>query len=230
MTAIGRIVLALSLLWAPAIAQPAPTNAVDIALVLVVDVSGTIDEGEFILQRDGIAGALASEEIVQAIEQGALGRIAVAMVEFSDYSAVDVVMSWIIIGDMESAQKAAAIVLASPRGGNMQNTSVAGGMLVGIRELTTCPCIPTKLVMDVSGDGENNNSDRENSLTMENARAQVERYKITVNALAMPTMGEDVEGFYDREVRYGPGSFLMVAPTINDFAKAMRRKLVLEVS
>ncbi len=112
-----RIVAAI--LWmglaVPPVAPGLAAEAVDIELVLLVDASRSIDDGELRFQREGYAVALTHPDVLDAISQGYLRRIAVTFVEWADESSQVVVVPWTVIDGEEAARRFAKILLAAPR-------------------------------------------------------------------------------------------------------------------
>lgn len=228
-----RLLLSLALLGTatPATAQDAFTP-VDTALVLVVDASGSITEREFGLQREGIALAVTDPGVMSAIMSGALQRIAIAYVEWGGPMMAQTVVDWAIVEDGASADDFAAMVLAAPR--SVQSYNAIGDAIDHAAALIDrCPCQPTRRVIDVSGDNPDNRSVRPAPIARDAAVAA----GITVNALAIlegdpigpsgrPLLVEN----YESEVIGGPGSFVMAAEDRQDFTRALRQKMVLEIA
>ena len=230
LSALTAIAALLSLRAGFCLAATAPTPAenVDLELVLTVDVSGSIDYQESELQRRGTAEAFQSKEVVQAIQAGTLGRIGVAMVFFSseEFGVMGVPIGWTIINDQKSANAFAQSVLALERQSG-RGTSISEGLDLALRTLVTSPLRAPKSVIDVSGDGVNNAGG-----SMTAARDRVLANGITINGLPIvdDSSSYDLEGYYRSCVAGGPGSFVIPATGFADFARAIRRKLILEIS
>jgi hypothetical protein len=206
--------------------------AVDVALVLSVDASGSIDPGEFALQRDGIAGAVTDAEVLRAIKGGIRGRIAIALVEWGTPGAPAKVVDWHLVGDDASAAAFANAVRGAPRAPQSWN-AIGDGMELGIGMLESCPCKPTRKVIDVSGD----NPDIRSQVSSATARDEAVAAGITVNALAI--LNDDRKGpndrpwlveVYEQEVIGGFGAFVIPAQSRADFARALRQKLIHEIA
>jgi hypothetical protein len=205
---------------------------VDVALVLVVDASGSIDTAEFALQRDGIAGAVTDAEVLGAIKGGRHGRIAITLVEWGTPGAPAQVVDWQIVQDEGSAGAFADAVRSAER--VMQSYNAIGdGMQLAIGLLDACPCAPTRKVIDVSGD----NPDMRSRMPAMMARDLAVKAGITVNALAI--LQDDRLGpggrpwlveVYEREVIGGFAAFVIPAQTRADFARALRQKLIQEIA
>ena len=219
---------ALPLAAAPA-SDPA---AVDIALVIATDVSYSVDENENRFQREGAIAAFRSPELLQAIKAGSLGRIAVAYLDFSSYASNRVVVNWQIIRDKESAEGFADILAGARRTHGVQ-TSISSGIELGAKLLEASPYKAARQVIDVSGDGPNNDG-----RLVDGVRDEVINKGIVINGLPIVTEQdkfdvyylEDLDRYYAGCVIGGPGSFIQVAHGFEDLARAVRRKLILEIS
>jgi hypothetical protein len=207
------------------------SEQVDLKLVLATDVSGSINEEEFDLQRQGTAAAFADPEVVKAIQSGALGRIAVAMFDFSSPEFAKMVIDWHIVKDKASAQAFSELVSGAPRSPG-RRTSVSSALQLGYTmiEATEKDIVATRRVIDVSGDGPNN--DGEN---MREVHDRVIGTGIVVNGL--PIMDDNANGYFPGLDKYyaacvagGRASFVVVAKSFRDFGLAMRHKLILEIS
>jgi len=205
---------------------------VDVALVLVVDVSGSVQSDEFDLERNGIATAFSSPEIIAAVEGGALGRIAVSVVFFASPEETGTVVPWTVISDEASAEHFAWAMSAAQRSGN-GSTSISSGMTLAAKMIANSPYRATRRVIDVSGDGANNldlGGTDNGSIDMTSAHALCASQHITVNGLAIVNQEPDIADYYRHNVISGTGAFLIVAKGVADFARAIRRKLVQEIT
>jgi hypothetical protein len=213
---------------APAAAPATQAQEVDVALVLAIDTSGSIDHEEAELQRKGIAEAFLSKEVIQAIQSGSLGRIGVAAIYFSSrqYGVMSVPVNWMIIRDQRSAEDFVRTLIAAPRQ-SARGTSIADALELSARMLEKGPYRSAKQVVDVSGDGENNAGRR-----LLDVRDELLAKSITINGLPImdETTSQDLDKYFEGCVIGGPGSFVVPAKGFGDFARAMRRKLILEIS
>jgi hypothetical protein len=219
---------ALVMPW-PARAQE---GAVDLQLVLAVDVSRSIDDEEARLQREGYQTAMTDPRVLAAITGGMLGAIAVAYVEWASYGYQQLVMAWTRIGNPADAAAWSARLAQSPRR-SVSWTSISGALAFSRRVLADCPFEGTRRVIDVSGDGVNNNGP-----APERERDRLLDEGVTINGLpivndrpnfgVMP--GVDLETHYRTSVIGGPGAFLIVAQDFTAFSDAIRHKLVQEIA
>ena len=229
--AVLSVIFALvgTLVWPAAAQQPL---SVDLALVVAVDASGSIDEDEFRLQKEGIGLAITSKDVLSAIQGGITRRIAVAYVEWGSPGAPQAPVGWMIVQDQKSAESFAAAILSAPRTRQSYN-AIGDAIALGTAMIKDCPCRPTRAVIDVSGDNRDMNSISPAPLAREAAMAA----GITVNALAI--LQNEIKGpsgkpllveTYERDVIGGPGAFAMAARERADFARALRQKMVREIA
>lgn len=206
-------------------------QAVDLKLVLAMDVSGSIDNEELWLERAGTAAAFLDPDVIKAIQNGALGRVAVSMLDFSSPGFGKTVIGWRIIQDRPGAAALARTILALPRPPG-DRTSISNALELGAALIRSSDkdIVATRKVIDVAGDGANNIGK-----AMEQTRDLVTRQGIVVNGL--PVMDESANGFFPNLDRYyqacvagGRGAFVIIVRSYRDFASAMRRKLILEIS
>src|SRR5262245_43021191 len=163
---------------APAPSAQAPLE-VDVTLVLAIDASGSIDYEEAELQRKGIAEAILSKEVQDAIRSGSLGRIGIAAVYFSSrqFGVMSVPVNWMVIRDQKSAEDFVRTLIAAPRQ-SARGTSISDALELSERMLEKGPLRSAKQVIDVSGDGVNNAGRR-----VLDVRDEVLAKSITINAL-----------------------------------------------
>ncbi|MCY4551148.1 MAG: DUF1194 domain-containing protein [Defluviicoccus sp.] len=204
-------------------AQPQP---VDLELAFVVDASGSIDEDETRLQRQGYADALVNPRVLQAIGSGFLRAIAVAYIEFAGPSCERVSVAWTRIDGADSARSFGARILALPRmfcpGGN----AISDALALAAASIRTNDFDGTRKVIDVSGDGPNTLG-----LPVEFARDAAVAAGMTVNGLVIerPSM-PDLDAYYRSAVTGGPRSFVITAKDRKSFAEAILKKMILEIA
>lgn len=212
----------------PAFAQP----AVDIALVLIVDASGSIDEDEYRLQKEGIALAITDRRVLEAIGAGPARRIALAYAEWGSPKGAQTAVPWMAISDEASAEAFVAALMAAPR--TLQSYNAIGDALDhGVALLQACPCKPRRMVIDISGDNRDMRSHRPAPVARDAAIAA----KVTINALAVledPTLGPSgkpaLVEYFERDVIGGFGAFVIAAKDRADFTRAMRQKMIMEIA
>jgi hypothetical protein len=213
----------------PAAAQDEP---VDLELVLAVDVSGSMDEGERRLQRDGYVAAFLHPDVVAAISSGRHGRIAVTYVEWAGPRAQQVAVPWRLVDGAASATALAAELKAAPSA-RIRGTSISGALAYTSLLFAGNGFAGARRVIDISGDGPNNMG-----LPVAPVRDTVVASGITINGLpvtlrptsswALPADLLDI--YYADCVIGGPGAFFLSVQAPDQLAEAIRRKLVLEIA
>ena len=206
---------------------------VDLQLVLAVDVSASIDTDEARLQRDGYINALLDPNVLRAIQRGATGRIAVAYTEWAGPLTQRVLVDWRIVDGLEAAREFTAILESAPIVGG-QRTSISNAILHALALLRRSPYRSPRRVIDISGDGPNNGG-----FYVHETRYHAIDDGITINGLpilngrpspvGIPPI-ENVDLYYEDCVIGGDGAFVVVAETLNSFAAAVRRKMILEIA
>jgi hypothetical protein len=220
-----RILAALIVMLCMAGPVRAESPPVGTALILLIDVSGSIDNTEYDLQKSGIANAFRDPAVVKAIWNQPFGRMAVALVEWSDTATV--VVPWTVIqGEDESRGFAAVIdrIDRSSRG----STALGAAVAFAADLFDSCGCEAGRRVIDVSGDGVNNSG----ALSALAGRELALARNIVVNGLPITGDGSDLGLYehYESEVKGGQGSFIIEARGFEDFARAIRQKLVMEIA
>jgi hypothetical protein len=232
-----RTLLALTLAAAaslPAVASAA--EKVDLLLVLAADVSRSIDNEKFQLQREGYAAAISDQRVLDAIRSGRNGRIGVAFVEWSGVGSQRVLIDWTAIGDTAAAKEFGDRLLEAPRS-FADRTSISAAITFAMDQLARTPFEATRRTIDVSGDG-TNNSGADVMAARDAALAQ----GVTINGLVIlsetplvwnpdhtnPPGGLD--NYYRTHVVGGPGAFVLVAENFNSFGEAIIKKMIAEVA
>ena len=201
--------------------------AVDLELVLAVDASGSVDDSEFRLQLEGIATAIEDPAVIAAIGSGPLKRIAVELLVWADHPVPADKSGWYLIEDAASAAAFAQIAAAYPRRVN-GGTGMGKGVADAARSLENNGYRAQRLTIDVSGDGRES-PPRDYAVLMPQARTMAQALGIGINGLAILGSEDGLEQWYRDNVLSGPGAFLEVAKGYEDFARAMRRKLIQEI-
>ena len=190
-----------------ALVLPAPAradDAVDVQLVMAVDVSRSIDEEEARLQREGYRSAMVDPRVLAAITGGMVGAVAVAYVEWAGMGYQQLVIPWTRIGGPADAAAWSDRLARSLRQ-SVSWTSISGALAFSRRVLAKCPFETTRRVVDVSGDVN-------------------ERPNFGVQP------GAGLEAYYRNAVIGGPGAFLVVAQDFESLGAAIRRKLIQEIA
>jgi len=213
---------------------------VDLEIVLAADVSRSIDDGEFELQRKGYAAALTDPRVLKAIQATRNGAIGVCFVEWSGEDDQEVVLDWTLIRDEEDGAAAAAAILKAPRSFTGR-TSISAAIEFAKARFSKAQFGKAKWpgarrIIDISGDGTSNSGP-----ALTDARDQAVAAGITVNGLAIineqPNSGYSAHthppgglpNYYRQNVIGGPSAFLIVVKNFNSFADAMANKLTKEI-
>lgn len=205
---------------------------VDVALVLAVDVSRSVDEDEARLQREGYRAAVSDSRIVEAIRGGMLGSIAVAYTEWAGIEYQRLVVPWTRIGSQRDADVWAEALTQAPRA-SLPWTSISGAIDHARQMMDQCPHEATRKVIDISGDGVNNSGP-----PAEQARDRAVAEGITINGLPIlndrPILGAPppipLDVYFRDSVIGGNGAFVIAAEDFDAFGNAVRRKLIREIA
>ena len=214
------------------LAQNSGTIAVDVELVLAVDVSYSMDPDEQQLQREGYIAAITSREFMLALRQGMHGKVAVTYFEWAGIHHQQIIVPWRLIDGPESADGFAADIQRA-RYTRASRTSISGALLFGAPLFDGSGYRGIRRVIDVSGDGVNNNGP-----LVDLTRDEVVAKGITINGLPImlkrPTSAtmdiENLDVYYEDCVIGGPGAFVIPINERDQFKEAIRTKLVLEVA
>ena len=220
----------LLLLVSPA--RAAPEEPVDLELVIAVDVSWSVDAVEARLQREGYVRAFSDSQVIEAVQSGFIGKIAVLYFEWAGMGHEKILEDWTIIKDAADAKAFAAKLRNRPYESGYR-TSISEAIDFAVPRFEANGFDGKRRVVDISGDGANNYG---RLVTV--ARDEALAAGITINGL--PIVSSYVEGdrswepnldlYYENCVIGGRGAFLVVANGFADFANAVRQKLVLEIA
>lgn len=206
---------------------------VDVAIVFAVDFSSSIDPGTADLQRNGHAEALSSPEIVAAIAGNHFGCIGVTYFEWASPGHIKTVLPWRRICGLDDAKAAAQVIRKNGDTGFRRRgrggTSVSSAIDVGSLLLDQFPGNADRKVIDISGNGENNDG-----LSVQSSRLDAIAKGYTINAIAIPAKdgnhGYHLASYFADNVIGGSGAFVMTPTGPSDYATALRRKLLTEIA
>jgi len=221
---ISALVLTLWLA-APAAAQRGSGQPVDLALVLAVDASGSVNQVRFELQKQGYLAAFRHPRVIGAIQSGPTQGIAVVMMQWTGPALQVVAVPWTRITDAASANAFADAIANAPRALFGGGTSISGAIDTGMALLFDSPFRATRRVIDVSGDGSNN---RGRSVTQ--ARDEAVRAGVGINGLPILALEPDLDRYYQDNVIGGPGAFVVAAKDFETFGEAILKKLIAEIA
>jgi len=211
---------------APAKAFPQP--CVDVALVLAVDGSSSIDATEYRFQQQAISASLRDPEVLDAMATA--GTVSAAVVFWGDPNRPIQETETVVIATAADAERLARVVESLPRQ-VLGNTGLSTGLAAALDKLGTMGCAH-RFVINVSGDGKGTVLSRQKTPSpwLEEVRARAEAEGVTINALAVSNEETDIAEYYERKVITGPGAFVMDVQTFDDYAAALRRKLIREIA
>ena len=201
------------------------TSLVDLELVLAVDVSGSVSEDRFDLQKQGYAAAFANPGVLEAIRSGTHRAIAVTMTQWTGPALQLQTVDWARIDDAASAARFSAAIEAAPRALFSGGTSISGAMDHAVGLFARSGFRGERRVIDVSGDGSNNRG-----RPAQDARDDALAAGIVVNGLPILTLEPSLDDYYRANVIGGPGAFVVAIDRYEDFAAAILRKLILEIA
>jgi hypothetical protein len=208
---------------------------VDMLLVLAVDVSRSVTEPKFRLQREGTAAALTDPAVLKAITSGPNRRIAVCLIEWATVGMQAVVVDWTVIDSAAAAHRFGDRTIEAPRS-FAGSTAISGAIDYSVRQLERAPFTSERRVIDISSDG-NNNSGR----SVNDARDEAVVKGVVINALVILTPPDEsfrpehtnppggLEKYFQDNVVGGPGAFTVVAESHDSFGRALTKKLIQEI-
>lgn len=200
----------------------ATAQACSLALVLAMDSSASVDDREHQLQITGLAAALKDSDVIRAIE--AVGGIYLTSFEWSGRSQQVEQLGWRFLNDAASARAASAILRKAPRGYTEFPTALGYALGHAAVLLDRAPEHCRRKVIDVAGDGINNEG-----FGPDSAYKAFNYDNVTVNGLVIGGAETTPVDYYRSHVIKGPGAFVEVAETYEDYAQAMKRKLIREI-
>jgi hypothetical protein len=198
--------------------------SVDLALVLALDCSGSVDEEEFALQMRGLADAFRRRETAAAIRKGDLQRIAVSVVHWSGSEGQATVLPWSVIADAADAENFASLVDSTPRGVEPTTTALSSALLYSEALLATAPGA-TRRVIDLAADGPGNIGPPLGAV-----RGKLLSQGITINGLAIENEWRRLGVYMQNDVAGGADHFVVTAKSYDAFADAIFRKLLKEIT
>ena len=198
---------------------------VDLALVLAIDCSFSVDTTEFRLQMQGLGQALRRKEIHDAIAQGATGRIAISVFQWSDDRSQLIVVPWTVVDGGDTANSLADQLETMPRRLAEGGTSISSAMRFAAAMLQAAPMRSERHVMDISSDGRNNIG-----VSTDRVRNEIIKRGITINGLVIINEWPTLDKYFEQQVVGGPAHFVIVANDYPAYAEAIYRKLLREIT
>lgn len=202
-------------------AMAAPARGCDLALVLAVDVSGSVDPGEYALQMRGLAAALRDPVVSEALVRG---EAALMLVQWTGSTRQEATLDWTSIRGFAEIDDFARRVETAPRAWRSFSTAIGEALAYSMAQFASAPDCRRRLI-DLSGDGTSNEGVAPAAL-----RAALRAADIGVNALAIEGSEPDLTGYFFENVIRGEGAFVETANGFDDYPRAIRRKLRRELA
>jgi hypothetical protein len=223
MRLLRSLAILLFVIVAPSSAQS--PQSVDLALVLAVDASGSVDQVRFELQKQGYVAAFRHPRVIGAIESGPSGAIAVIMMQWTGPALQVTAVPWTKVSDAASANAFADAIARAPRALFSGGTSISGAIDTAMALLFDNPFRTARRVIDISGDGANNRGRSVNQ-----ARDEAIARGVGINGLPILALEPDLDWYYKDNVIGGPGAFMIAARDYETFGEAILKKLIAEIA
>jgi hypothetical protein len=240
MRSIARAVVLTALAWLAAAGALTLTGArateVDLELVLAVDASGSVNGAEFQLQLGGIAAAFRDPAVQAAALSGPRQQVAVAVLVWSDAAFPKFPTNWFLIDSPGAAAHFADIAesfhskVGRSRGIGGGGTAIGDAVAYAIAMINENGFQAPRRVVDVSGDGIETPPWFGDAYLLPQAKLLAARHNVLVNGLAITSDFPNLVDYYRQNVITGPGSFVIRAANFEDFRRAMREKLLRELT
>lgn len=224
----GALALMLPVLHSGPASAGGKSSCLDVALVLTVDASASVSRQEFALQQYGIAAAFRDSGVRNAISMA--GRVAVSVIFWGSEGLAKPQSAWVLIDNDAAAEGFARLVESMPRGVS-GDTGLGAGLLAALEKFESLDQCAIRRVVNVSGDGEETRVYRgkRRSPVPSQVRALAQAMEVEVNALAIANEEKDLAVYYASNVITGPSAFVVDVTRYEDFAEAMKRKLIREI-
>jgi hypothetical protein len=197
---------------------------VDLALILAIDCSFSVDSREFALQMEGIGTAFMRDEVKKAIAQGARQRIAVSVIQWSDERNQIVSLPWTVVASAADADELGRLLASMPRQLTEGGTSISAALAFSAPLFGSAPSAERQ-VIDVSTDGRNNSGPPVSPM-----RDRLVAQAITINGLTILNEWPTLDTYFENNVAGGAGYFVIPANDYEDYGEAMLRKLLREIT
>ena len=208
--------------WITALALTAtPAAACEVALMLAVDISGSVNANEFRIQMEGLAAALEDGAVMDAL---VAGQSEVALMQWSGFNRQMVAVNWTTTRTPEDVALLAEQIRTSPRIWPDFSTAIGEAMALSLDYFEIVPECKRR-VMDISGDGPNNEGREPRALW-----PALEAANVTVNALVIEESVPNLTAYFRANVITGPGAFAVTANTFDEYPEQIRRKLYRELT
>lgn len=198
---------------------PSGLRACDLALLLALDISGSVDSNEYRIQRDGLALALKDGLVAQALLSA---NAQVAVMQWTGSTRQRITIEWTQINSFADAERLAGEVAVDPRVWRTFSTAIGEAMQAGLQAFEQVDC--TRKIMDISSDGQSNEGP-----APERIKDQMRAEGVVVNALVIEGADDDLTGYFWENVITGPGAFVVTANRFEAYPERIREKLIREI-
>ena len=198
-----------------------PAQSCDVALLLAVDVSGSVDPSEYRIQMGGLSAALRDGLVSEAL---VVGQVSLSLMQWSGSSRQEIVLPWFQVRDFDDVEEFAQQIDDAPRRWRNYSTAIGEALALGLETMRSGPDC-ARYVIDVSGDGPSNEG-----LSPTEPRQLLERAGVVVNGLVIDTRDEDLANYYRDNIIMGPGAFVVSANSFDDYPERIREKLIRELT
>ncbi len=210
------------LLAAMALAYAPIAKACELALVLAIDISGSVDTQEYRIQMDGLAAALNDPTVQDALLDS---KAQIAVLHWTGASRQVLISEWRQMNLRSDVEEISQIVSEAPREYRHFSTAIGDALIVSADLLGQVGVACERKVIDVSGDGPSNEG-----ADVSAVRDSLVRGGVQINGLAIETTDDTLTDYYRNKVIGGPGAFVLTAKTFEDYPRAIRRKLLREIT
>jgi Protein of unknown function (DUF1194) len=197
---------------------------VDLELLLAVDVSLSVDTQEYDLQIRGLVEALRHPDVISAIQTAAPHGVALSLMQWAGPREQTISVPWTKVRDQATAEAFAEKVSAAGRPATYGGTAIGDALERGVSLLVANDFGGARKIIDISGDGRTNEGDSPAPVRTRAALAG-----ITVNGLVILNEEQQLGSYYQERVVGGPGAFVLQVDDFEDFASAIRMKLMREI-
>lgn len=222
-------------------------RAVDLELVLAVDISRSMDYDEQLIQREGYVAAFRDRSVISALTGGYHGRAVVTYLEWANEYSQQQTVAWTLIENADDAAAFAAAMESAPIVA-LRGTSISGALQAAAGLINSNEYDGVRRVIDISGDGSNRDG-----MAVEPVRDVIVQSGIVINGLPLmlrPSGGYggggfggggfgggrygfeevgDLETYYRDHVIGGPGAFVLPVRSVEELPASIRQKLILEI-
>ena len=197
-------------------------KACELALVLAIDISGSVDRREYRIQMDGLATALNDPTVQDALLDS---KAQIAVLHWTGASRQALISNWRQMKERSDVIEIGQIVSDAPREYRHFSTAIGDALIVSADLLGQVGEVCERKVIDVSGDGPSNEG-----ADVSAVRDSLVRGGVQINWLAIETTDATLTDYYRNKVIGGPGAFVLTAKTFEDYPRAIRRKLLREIT